>query len=155
MAKKRSLWAELQRERANRLRLEQQALRAVEREQAKAERDREQARRAAARQAAANERERKRLYIEDRKAEAAAMRADLQARIAQLDAVLTAGVNQGPGVSFDSLKHSVDMPPFDAGRLGQADHRAAVGAVRSPASGRGGPDVRGQRTLRARGSCGT
>jgi hypothetical protein len=63
VAKRRSLWAELQRERANRQRLEQQA------------------------------------------------------RVAELDSVLTTGLQQGPGVSFASLKHSVEMPPFDAGGL--------------------------------------
>lgn len=117
MAKKRSLWAELQRERANRQRLEQQAFRAFEREEAKAARDREQAQRATVRLAAANERERKRLYVEDRKAEAAAMAADVQARIAELDAVLTGGLHQQSGVSFASLKHMVNMPPFDPGGL--------------------------------------
>jgi restriction system protein len=69
------------------------------------------------RQAAASERERKRLYIEDRKAEAAAMVADLQARTAELDAILTVGLHQGPGVSFASLKHTVEMLPFDPGDL--------------------------------------
>jgi restriction system protein len=117
VAKKRSVWAELQRERASRQRLEQQARRAAERAVAKAARDREQARRGAIRQAAANERERKRLYIEDRKAEAAAMTADVQARIAELDAVLTGGLHQRSGVSFASLKHTVEMPPFDPAGL--------------------------------------
>jgi restriction system protein len=117
VAKKRSLWAELQRERANRQRIEQQARRTAERAETKAARDREQARRAAIRQAAASERERKRLYIEDRKAETAAMVADFQARIAELDAVLTAGLHQGPGVSFSSLKHMVEMASFDPGGL--------------------------------------
>lgn len=117
MARNRSLWTELQRDRANRQRLEQQARRAAERAHAKAVREREQARRAGIRQAAASERERKRLYIEDRKADAAAMAAELQARIAQLDSVLTAGLHRGPGVSFASLKHSAEMPPFDPGEL--------------------------------------
>jgi restriction system protein len=117
LTKRHSLWAELQRERANRQRLEQQARRAAERAHAKASRDREQAQRAAVRKAAASERERKRLYIEDRKAEAAAMVADLQACDAELESVLTTGLHQGPGVSFASLKHSVNMPPFDAGSL--------------------------------------
>ena len=117
MAKRRGLWAELQHERANRQRLEQQAHRAAERAEAKAVREREQARRAAIRQAAASERERKRLYIEDRKAEAAAMVADLHARLGELDSVLTAGIQQAPGLSFPSLKHAVEMPAFDPGGL--------------------------------------
>jgi septal ring factor EnvC (AmiA/AmiB activator) len=73
MAKRRGVWADLQRERARRQRLEQQTHRATAQAAKKAEREREQARRAAARQAAQNERERKRLYIEERKAEAAGL----------------------------------------------------------------------------------
>jgi Pentapeptide repeats (8 copies) len=118
VAKRRGLWAELQRNRAHWQRLEQQARRAAERREAKEARDREQARRDAIRQAAADERERKRLYIEDRNAEAAAMAADLQIRMAELDSVLTAGLHQAPpGISFASLKHTVEMPPFDPGGL--------------------------------------
>ena len=134
MAKRRSLWAELQRERANRQRLEQQARRAAERWETKEARDREQARRAAMRQAAADERERKRLYIDDRKAEAAAMAVELQGRVAELDSVLTAGLQHGPGVSFASLKHTVEMPPFDPGSLGKpiAEPQWAQFAPRPP-----------------------
>ena len=115
MARRRGLWAELQRNRAYRQRLEQQARREAERREAKEARDREQARRAAIRQAAANERERNRLYIEDRKAEAEAMAADLQNRIAELESVLTDGVRWRPTVSFASFKRTVEMPPFDPG----------------------------------------
>jgi restriction system protein len=113
------LWTDLQRERANRQRLEQQARRAAQRAEVKAARDRDQARRAAVRQAAASERERKRLYIEDRKSEAAAMVADLQTRLAELDSVLTAGIRQGHGLTFASLKRAVEMPAFDPERLDQ------------------------------------
>jgi restriction system protein len=116
VAKRQSLWAELQRERANRQRRERQERLAAKQWEAKQTREFEQAQRAARRQAAADERERKRLYIEDRKAEAAAMAADAQDRIAELDSVLTDGL-QGPGVSFASLKHSVKMPPFDPAGL--------------------------------------
>lgn len=117
MAKRQSLWAELQRERANRQRRERQELLATQRWEAKQTREYEQAQRAAGRQAAANDRERKRLYIEDRKAEAAAMAADMQDRITELDSLLNAGLHRGPGVSFASLKHSVQMPPFDPAGL--------------------------------------
>jgi restriction system protein len=113
VVKRQNLWAELQRERADRQRRERKERQALERWETQQTRDDERARRAAIRQAAADERERKRLYIEDRKAEAAAMAADLQARIAELDPVLTAGLHQGPGVTFASLKHSTEMPPFD------------------------------------------
>jgi restriction system protein len=111
---RRSLWAEFQRERANRLRREQQARREAERRAVKEARAREQATRAAIQRAAADQRERDRLYIEDRKAQAEAMADDLQIRIAELDSVLTAALHQGPGVSLASL---VEMPPFDPGGL--------------------------------------
>jgi restriction system protein len=97
--------------------LQQQAQRAAVQAAKKAEREREQARRAAARQAAQNERERKRLYIEERKAEAADLAADLQARIEELDSVLIDGVRRRPDISFASLKRSFQPPPFDPGGL--------------------------------------
>jgi restriction system protein len=107
----------LQRERANRQRLELQARRAAERAVEKAARERDQARRAALREAAANEKERKKLYIEDRKAEAAMMAADLQSRVAELESVLAGGLRREPGVTFSSLKRTARMPAFDPGGL--------------------------------------
>jgi restriction system protein len=117
VARRRGRWAEIQRNRAYWQRLEQQARREAERREAKEAHDREQARRAAIRQAIADERERKRLYFEDRKAEAEAMAADLQNRIAELESVLTDGLHWRPTVSFASFKRTVDMPPFDPGGL--------------------------------------
>lgn len=117
MAKNRSLWAELQREQARRQRQRQQALRMEVQAAARARRDHEQAARAAARQAAADAKERRRLYVEERKAEAASMVMELQARVAELDSALTAGIQQGPLVTFASLKRSPSYPPFDAGGL--------------------------------------
>ncbi|MEV5704490.1 restriction endonuclease [Actinoallomurus sp. NPDC052274] len=113
MAKRRGVWADLQRERARRQRLEQQAYRAAAQAAKKAEREREQARRAAARQAAQDEREHKRLYIEERKAEAADLAADLQERIEELDSVLVAGVRRRPDASFASLRRTFQPPPFE------------------------------------------
>ena len=136
------MWAELQRERANRQRLEQQERRETERWEAKQAQEFEQARRAAIRRAAADERERKRLYIEDRKAEAAAMAADVQARVAELDSVLTSGPHQAPGLSFASLKRSVEMPPFDPGGLDRPAAEPQWEQFAPRASGRGRPDVR-------------
>jgi len=117
VAKRRGLWAELQRDRAERQRRELQARRAAAQSAAKLAREHDLARRAARRQAAASERERKRLYVEDRKAEAAAMAADLQARVAELDSVLTAALQQRSVVSFAALKHQAEMPPFDPAGL--------------------------------------
>jgi restriction system protein len=117
VAAKRGVWADIQRERAHRQRLQQQASRAAAQAAMRAERARDQANRAAARQATVNDRERKRLYIEDRKAEAATMVSDLQARLAELDSVLIASSRRRPPMTFASLKHTVAMPAFDPGGL--------------------------------------
>jgi restriction system protein len=106
MAKSRSLWTELQRERAQRQRLEQQQRRDTDRVVAREIRTEQQALRAAARATAANEKERKRLYVEDRKAEAASMTSQLQARMVELDSVLTSGIRLQPDITFPSLKQA-------------------------------------------------
>jgi len=79
---------------------------------AKAERDRK-------RQAAAGERERRKLYIEDRKAEAEAMAEDVRGRLAELDGLLKAGLRDRPVVTFASLRRRDAYPAFDAGGLGE------------------------------------
>lgn len=117
MARRQGFWAELQRERANRRRLEQQAQRAAMAEAKRAAREQERRRREAERRVAENERERKRIYIEQRKAEAADLVADLQARVAELDSVLVAGLATTPDVSFESMKRHIKLPPFDPGGL--------------------------------------
>jgi restriction system protein len=53
------------------------------------------------------------LYIEERKAEAAAMTADLQTRLSELDSVLITGTRPGSRITFAALKQTVDMAPFD------------------------------------------
>lgn len=117
VAKNRGLWAELQREQARRQRQRQQALRMEAQIAARSKREHEQAMRAAARQAATDAKERRRLYVEDRKAEAASMAVELQARVTELDSVLTAGIRQSPLVTFASLKRAPSYPPFDPGGL--------------------------------------
>jgi restriction system protein len=118
MARRHSVLAELQRELARRERLQQQARRAAAQAAMQQARQRDQAMRAAARQAAATERERKQLYIADRKAQAAAMASDIHGRTAELNAVLAAGTCRPPGLSFASLRRTLDVPPFDPGGLG-------------------------------------
>jgi len=117
MARKRSLWTEWQREAARRQRLQQQHRLATEREARRQIQAKQQAARAAARKAELDEKERKRLYIEDRRAEVASMVSDLQARVAELDSVLVAGIRPVPPVTFASLKQSPAFPAFDAGGL--------------------------------------
>jgi restriction system protein len=117
MAKSRSMWAELQRELARRQRLEQQRLRVTQQAAKRAAREHDQQERATARKAIANERERKLRYTEDRKAEAASMAQELQARVTELDSVLIACLRPQRAVTFASLRQVVRYPPFDAGGL--------------------------------------
>lgn len=119
MAKRRSVWAELQREQARRQRLQQQAQRGAEQAALHRERQHMQAMRAAARQAAASERERKQLYLADRKADATAMSREVQARVAALNSILAAGTSRAPDISFASLKQPLRLPAFDPGGLGE------------------------------------
>jgi restriction system protein len=116
---KTGLWAEIQRERARQQRLRDQELRAFRQGQERAQRERIKAQKAAARKAAADLKEAKRLYLEDRKAEAEEMSRVLQGRVIELDGVLTAGIRIAPLVTFRSFKRQETYPPFDAGPLGE------------------------------------
>ena len=119
MPKRQGLWAEIQQERARRERARQRESRDFQRAQAQMVREAAKAERDGKRQAAASERERKKLYIEDRKAEAAAMAADVRARLAELDELLQAGIRDRPVVTFASLRRTDTYPPFDPGQLGE------------------------------------
>lgn len=112
MGRKRGIWAELQREVARKQRLEQQRQRVQQQAAARALREHQQRERATARQAAADQREYKRMYLEDRKAEASEMAEEVHTRIAELDSVLVAGIRSRPVVTFASLRKVVRHPPF-------------------------------------------
>jgi restriction system protein len=120
VAKKQSLWAEMQRERAQRERARQAEFREFQRAQARAAREDAKAERERKRQAAVDERERRKLYVEDRRAEAAGMAEDVRARLAELDGLLKSGVRDRPAITFASLKRNDAYPAFDAGQLGRA-----------------------------------
>ena len=115
VAKRHGLWAEIQRQQ----RIRQREFREFQRDQAQMVREAAKAERDGKRQAAASERERKKLYIEDRKAEAAAMAADVRARLAELDGLLEGGIRDRPVVTFASLRRTDTYPPFDPGQLGE------------------------------------
>jgi hypothetical protein len=117
---KQGLWAELQRERAQRERIRQREFREFQQTQSRAAREAAKAERDGKRQAAADERERKKLYVEDRKAEAEDMAEDVRARLAELDGLLKAGVRDRPVLTFAALKRTDAYPAFDAGQLGRA-----------------------------------
>jgi len=91
-------------ERARQQRLRDQEFRAFRQAEERAQRERARAQKAAARKAAADLKEAKRLYLEDRKAEAEEMSRALQDRVAELDGVLTARIRTGPLATFRSLK---------------------------------------------------
>lgn len=114
---KSGLWAEIQRERARQQRLREQEFRAFRQAGERAERDRVKAEKAAARKAASDLKEAKRLYLEDRKAEAAEMTRLVEDRVIELDRVLTAGIRTAPLVTFRSLKRPEIYPPFEPGPL--------------------------------------
>ena len=118
MAKRQGIWAEIQRERARQARIRQQQFRESRRAEAQAAREAAKAERDRQRQAAADERERKQLYIEDRKAEAAAMAEGVHTRLVELNGLLRAGIRDRPVVTFNSLRQADTYPAFDAGQLG-------------------------------------
>jgi restriction system protein len=118
MARKSSVWAQLQRQR------EQQAKAAAARDGANQQtvreilRDREQAQRRADRADAANRKREQQEAHEAGAAAARAMKADVDARIAELQTILTSALPAPPQLSFAMLRRSASVPPFDPGDLG-------------------------------------
>ena len=119
MARKKSLWCELQRELERRQRAslarerqEQQIIRQLTREQ-------EQADRRAARADAAERKRQEQLAHDAGAATAAAMKAELDSRLAELKTILTSALPAPPRLPFGMLKRIVQPPPFDPGALGR------------------------------------
>jgi len=139
VAKRREWWQEVQRERARQAHYRHRQLREFQQAQARAARDAAKAERDRKRKAAAEEWERQQLYVDGRRAEAAAMAADVRARLAVLDGLLAAGVRDRPVVTFAALRRSGTYPVFDVGRLAEPlpapvwEHFAPE----EPAAGRG------------------
>jgi restriction system protein len=119
VAKKQGLWAEIQRERVRQAQIRQRESREFQRAQARAVRETAKAERERRRQTAANERERKKLYVEERKAEAASMAEDIRDRLSELDGLLKSGIRDRPVVTFASLKRTDTYPVFNPGGLGK------------------------------------
>jgi restriction system protein len=117
VATRREWWTELQRSRSQQARHRQQQFREFQRAEAQAARDAATAERDRRWQAAVEGWERQQLYVDARRAEAAAMAADVRARIAELEGLLQAGVRDRPAVTFASLRRASTYPVFDAGRL--------------------------------------
>lgn len=87
------------------------------RAQAAAARELHRAEAARLRSAAAYDREQKRLYIESRTAEVAAMNDDLDAQIAALDGVLAATLSVDDKIDFASLKITPTLPAWQHHKL--------------------------------------
>ncbi|MDQ6949229.1 MAG: restriction endonuclease [Actinomycetota bacterium] len=97
----------------------ERAFAAQQRAIAKARRDAERARAAQARASAAEQREMKRLYVESRVAEVAAMNDDLATRLDALATLLADTLGVDDYLDFESLKEHPDLParqqsPLDA-----------------------------------------
>jgi restriction system protein len=120
MARKRSLWAELQRERERR----ERAARAQERENEQIVRqlvrDHDRAEREAVRTATAERKRREQLAHEAGTAAAKTMKEQLDARLAALRTLLVSVLDRPPQLSFDLLKQTAVPPPFEPGELGTA-----------------------------------
>jgi restriction system protein len=120
MARKTSLWSELQRERDRRAR----AALAQQREERQLVRqlrlDGERAQRLAVRADAAD-RKRQELQAHEAGAGAArSMKAQLDRRVAALQTLLTSGLAGPPQPTFAMLKQTPEVPPFDPGDLADA-----------------------------------
>jgi restriction system protein len=140
VATRRELWAEIQLERARQTRDRQRQLRELQQAEARAAHNAARAERDRRRQAAFGEQQRRDLYVEDRRAEAAAMAEEVRARLADLNGLLKAGISDRPLVTFGDLRRTdTPHPPFHAGRLAEPlpaplwEHFA----TEEPPSGRG------------------
>jgi restriction system protein len=128
MARRRSTFAEIQRERARHQReleraqaaqVRQQMLlrRAAEQAARAAQRAAEQAARAGAKARADAEKRRKQAYLDARLAEVNADNADVQTRLDDLRGLLTWTLNIDDHVDFRNLKRVVEHPPIELGGL--------------------------------------
>ena len=120
MARKKSLWSELQRERERRQRVAQAQERANEQTIRQVMRDHHRAERQAARADAAEQKRQVQLAHEAGASAAKAMKAQLDARVAELRTLLTSVLDTPPQLSFTMLKQTAAVPPFEPGGLGQA-----------------------------------
>jgi restriction system protein len=117
MPRKSSVWAQLQRER------DQRAKAAAARERSNQQainrilRDRDQAQRRADRAEAADRKRQQQEAHEAGAAAAAAMKADVEARVTELQALLISGLASPPQLAFSMLKRSAIVPAFDPGEL--------------------------------------
>jgi restriction system protein len=114
------LIAQIQRDIARQQRHAAQARTAYVRQQQAMRRAAEQAMKAAERASVADERERKRLYLEARAAGVVADNADLQARVEELENLLSSTLAVDDYVDLRRLRKKAVHPPFDPGELARS-----------------------------------
>jgi hypothetical protein len=119
MARKKSLWSELQRDLERRQRAAQARERANEQTIKQVMRDRDRAERQAARADAAERKRQEQLAHEAGASAAKTMKAQLDARLAELETLLTSALDTPPQLSFAMLKRTAAVPPFEPGDLGK------------------------------------
>jgi len=119
MARKKSLWSELQRERERRQRLARAQERTNEQTIKQIMRDHDRAERQAARADAAERKRQEQLAHEAGASAAKTMKAQLDARMGQLKTLLTSALDTPPQLSFAMLKQIAAVPPFEPGDLGK------------------------------------
>lgn len=117
MARKKSLWSELQRERERRQRVAQAQERTNEQTIKQIMRDHDRAERQAVRADVAERKRQEQLAHEAGASAAKTMKAQLDARMAQLKRLLTSALGTPPQLSFAMLKQTAAVPPFEPGDL--------------------------------------
>src|ERR1700760_2133863 len=119
MTRKTSLWSELQHEWERRERATRAQERAQQQMIGQLARDQEQAERRAARADAAERKRQEQLAHEAGAAAADEMKAQLDARVSELQTVLTSALPTPPRLPFTALRRTVQAPPFAPGILGE------------------------------------
>ncbi len=119
MARKKSLWSELQREREHRQRVAQAQERMNEQTIKQIMRDHDRAELQATRADAAERKRQEQLAHEAGASAAKSMKAQLDARLAELRTLLTSVLDTPPQLSFAMLKQSAAVPPFEPGDVGK------------------------------------
>src|ERR1039457_243424 len=119
MARKKSLWSELQHELERRQRAAQARERANEQTIKQIMRDHDHAERQATRADAAERKRQEQLAHETGASAAKTMKAQLDTRLAELTTLLTSALDTPPHLSFAMLKQTAAVPPFAPGDLGR------------------------------------
>lgn len=119
MAGRKSLWSELQRERERRQHVARARERMNEQTVQQIMRDHDRAKRQAARADASERKREEQLAYEVGTSAAKTMKAQLDARLAELGMLLTSVLDTPPRLSFAMLKQTVNVPPFEPGDLSE------------------------------------